>query len=89
MPPVWVSVLQLNSSYNYSKAVVFGMRISPLLRMRCHKKKRRRKQLYSPSSPQALAQTRCSTCTSLIELQKTKLCFGTFKTSLLSREAFP
>lgn len=41
--------------------------------------KNRRHEESSPSSPQALALTPCSADTSLMELQKKKLPFGTLK----------
>lgn len=87
MPPVRVSVLQLNSSYNYSKAVVFGMRISPLLCVRRHKKKT--KTVVLPQLPP-------STCPDLLQPRheshraaEDKALLWNIKISLLSREAFP
>lgn len=44
-------------------------------------KNRRHKELSFPSSPQALALTPCSADTSLMELQKKMLPFGTLKCS--------
>lgn len=79
--PVGVCILQLDTSYIYDKAVVFGMSNpeSGAAPERAAPKNRRHKELSFPSSPRALALTPCSTDTSLMELQKKKLPFGTLK----------